>query len=64
VASAITALYMQMLDRRVILTLNFCLSAVTSLALTIFTSEVWLIVTSFTTRGTAYVAANFAWLIT
>ena len=63
-ASAITALYMQMLDGRVILTLNFCLSAVMSLALTIFTSEVWLLVTSFTARGTAYIAYIFSWLVT
>ena len=62
--SVITSFYMDLLDHRVTITLNFVLSGVLTLAVTIYIGYDWLPLTLFITRGTAYIAANFTWLIT
>eukprot|EP00904_Undaria_pinnatifida_P014189 jgi/Undpi1/9900/HiC_scaffold_28.g12354.m1 len=64
ISNVVTRLYVDMLDRRVSLTLNFVLSGVTTALLPLSSSLWWLLLFSFLARGTAYMAACLAWVIT
>ena len=64
VSNMVTRFYVDKLDRRVSLTMNFILSGMTTALLPIGSSMWWLLLFSFLARGTAYMAACLAWVIT
>ncbi|CAM9828892.1 unnamed protein product [Scytosiphon promiscuus] len=64
VANFVTRLYVDKLDRRKSLTINFLLSAVMTVLMPINDAMAWLLVTSFFARGASYIAACFSWVIT
>ena len=64
VSNLATRYYVDKIDRRVSLTLNFVLSGITTVLLPLSGAMWWLLLFSFVARGTAYMAASLAWVIT
>ncbi|CAN0257824.1 unnamed protein product [Ectocarpus sp. 6 AP-2014] len=64
VANVLTRFYVDRLDRRLSMSINFTVSAVMTVLMPVNSAMAWLLVTSFFARGASYVSACLAWIVT